>query len=244
MYMEVRRREGRILTDAVVSQLPSFHGDGLFSSEWNWRTKTLERFLKYLSSKHATSTSVQILDLGCGNGWMSNRMAEQANFEVWGLDLNLEELTQGARLFGRKNLHFIYADLLSQPEGTRMDDSETSFNSIRFDHIILAASIQYFPDFKVLIQKLQNLLNKKGEIHILDAPIYKNLEEKALAQERTLAYYTRLGLPRMAQYYHHHILPEARELGGKDLNDNLKIKVLQKMKWLAPFPWLRFKAPQ
>jgi len=244
LYLDVRRLEGRILTDITVSQLPSINADGLYSREWIWRAKTLERFLKYISVKFSNNSPLQILDLGCGNGWMSNRIAEKANFEVWGVDLNLEELTQGLRLFGRENLHFIYADLLSYPEEREMNDSGTSFNTIRFDLIVLAASIQYFPDIKVLILQLRNRLNKKGEIHILDAPFYENLEEKALAQQRTLAYYTSLGLPQMAQYYHHHILSEVRELGGENLNDNLKIKFLQKMRWLAPFPWLRFKTPK
>jgi len=203
----------------------------------------MDRFLKYLSENPVQSenTKLRILDLGCGNGWMANRIAEQSNFEVWGLDLNLEELTQGARLFGRENLHFVYVDLFSNPEQQEMDDNGISFNSIRFDYILLAASVQYFPALKTLIPNLRLRLSKHGEIHIIDAPIYKDAAEKALARHRTLDYYTRLGIPQMTQYYHHHIWSEAKELGAENLNDNLKIKALQKLKWLAPFPWLRFK---
>ena len=76
---------------------------------------------------------------------------------------------------------------------------------------------------------------------MLDAPFYKNEAAKSAAQYRTLAYYTKVGVPEMAEYYHHHLKAEAEMLGATDQNKSLKIKLLQKIKWLAPFPWLIFK---
>ena len=226
LYLEVRRREGRVHSDEIVKKLPEISADHPNAAEWKFRKRTLDRLKKH----PPTGTPLRILDLGCGNGWMANRLAENPLWEVWAVDLNREELEQGARLFGREQLKFIYADVLQDvlPEK-------------HFDVIVLAASIQYFPDLHELFEKLRKLLNSDGEIHIIDAPVYKNEVERTAAKQRTLHYYTKVGVPEMADYYHHHLLAEIKDLGAKNLNDNLIVRFLQQIKWLAPFPWLYFR---
>lgn len=172
----------------------------------------------------------KILDLGCGNGWLANRLAENPKWKVYAVDLNQEELEQGARLFGRENLEFAYADVLQ---------GELPEN--KFDVIVLAAAVQYFPDLDTLLTTLRKLLKANGEIHVFDSPFYKNEAEKTAARERTLAYYSDIGFPEMARFYHHHLWPEAQRLGAENLNDTWHVKLLQKTKQLAPFPWLRFQ---
>ncbi|MFN0176308.1 MAG: class I SAM-dependent methyltransferase [Saprospiraceae bacterium] len=231
LYLEVRRREGRVLPDDVVKNLPNISPSSPYAQEWKWRDRSLKRFVRQLpeSSKLSRSLKLKILDLGCGNGWMANRLAENANCDVWAVDLNKVELEQGARLFERENLKFAYADVL-----------KGDFPEKQFDVVVLAASAQYFPVLEELLIALRKLLNAKAEIHILDTPFYKNKAEQTAARQRTLGYYTKLGVPKMADFYHHHIWPVAEKLGAENLNDTVTIKVLQKIKWLAPFPWLRF----
>ncbi len=224
-YLEVRRREGRVLSDEVVKKLPGMLPSNPYTREWKFRARSLNRLKKHLLK----DTQLQILDLGCGNGWMANRLAENPHWKIWAVDLNQEELEQGARLFGRQNLKFVYADVL---QGVLPEN--------QFDVIVLAAAIQYFPDLEALLVVLRKLLTTKGEIHIIDAPFYKKKAEKAAAGQRSLAYYSKVGVPEMAQFYHHHLLAEAENLGAENLNGALKIKILQKLQWLAPFPWLCF----
>jgi 2-polyprenyl-3-methyl-5-hydroxy-6-metoxy-1,4-benzoquinol methylase len=186
---------------------------------------------------HSGKTKLRILDLGCGNGWMSNRIAEHPGFEVFAIDLNREELEQGARCFQRENLQFLYADILALE--TNPEKARDGLGN--FDFIVLAAAVQYFPDLATLIQCLRKRLNTHGEIHVLDAPFYPNAEAQKAAQQRSLDYYTGLGVPEMAQFYHHHLWPEAEALGAQNLNATLKTRLLQRLKWLPPFPWLRFR---
>lgn len=234
LYLEVRRLEGRILPDKWVKNLPNYPASSLFAQEWRWRKRSLNRLIKRLPKK----SGLKILDLGCGNAWMANRLAENPNNSVWAMDLNQEELAQGARLFGRENLLFVYADLLSNldifPESSGITIPE-------FDRIILAASVQYFPNLELLIQCLRKILSPTGEIHILDSMFYITAEAQSAAQQRSLAYYTQLGKPEMARHYHHHLWPEAQTLGAVNLNNTLNVRILQKIKWLPPFPWLRFQ---
>ncbi|MFN0034708.1 MAG: class I SAM-dependent methyltransferase [Saprospiraceae bacterium] len=235
-YLEVRRREGRVLPDEVVKNLPNLPASNPYAREWKWRERSLKRLQNQLpeslipKKSGSGSSALKVLDLGCGNGWMANRLAENPDWDVWAVDLNQEELEQGARLFGRENLQFAYADVL---QGVLPENY--------FDIIALAASVQYFPDLGELLAALRNLLNAKGEIHLLDSPFYKNEPERAAARRRTLEYYTKLGVPEMADFYHHHLWPEAENLGAENLNGGLKARFLQKAKWLAPFPWLRFR---
>ena len=226
LYLELRRQEGRIPPDEQVKILPKVSPSSPYVREWKWRERTLNRFL----NRFPKNTSLQILDLGCGNGWMANKLATNPNWTVWAVDLNQEELEQGARLFGKANLKFIYADVFQGVLPER-----------HFDVILLAASVQYFPNLTALLEVLRNLLNFTGEIHILDSNFYQNEDACIAARQRTLAYYTAKEMPEMARFYHHHLWPEAEKLGAENLNAALKIRFLQKTKYLAPFPWLWFK---
>lgn len=245
LYHKTRRLEGRILPDEEVKMLPKCAESSPYVQEWHWRKRTCQRFLDYVKGyfkrigpKPGTA-KFKILDLGCGNGWMSNHLAEQTEALVWAVDLNQEELEQAARLFARKNLHFAYADVDVLPQIPNLYP-ELSFPET-FDLIVLAASVQYFPDLSELLATLRKLLSPHGEIHFLDSHFYPGSAESIAAKHRTLAYYQQLGVPEMARYYHHHIWKELKELGAKNLHNTLKTKLLQGIKYLAPFPWVRLK---
>jgi SAM-dependent methyltransferase len=244
-YLEVRRREGRVFPDEVVRALPFVSKSNAYAKEWAWRRRSFHRFLsccKHLSAlrgenvEWTDSDRMTILDLGCGNGWLANRLAENPDWDVWAVDVNEEELAQGARLFGRENLRFAYADFVSRNAVPGGSLPGTAFRDT-FDLVVLAASVQYFPDLENLISSLKKCLKPGGEIHILDSPFYKNEEARKTAKWRTVEYYTQLGVPEMAAFYHHHLWADVEKLGGVDLNNRLEIKFLQKIKWLAPFPW-------
>jgi SAM-dependent methyltransferase len=234
LYLEVRRREGRVLSDEVAMALPSISADSPYVKEWRWRKRSFERLKKHLSAK--TSGSIRILDLGCGNGWMANRLAENPRWDVSAVDLNREELEQGARLFGRENLRFYYADILANSAAQTIPT--TAFQNT-FDVIILAASVQYFPDLETLFATLRSLLNASGEIHLIDSNFYKNETARDAARRRTLEYYAKIGVPEMAAHYHHHLWTDIQKAGGQNHNDSFWIRILQKFGQLAPFPWIR-----
>lgn len=185
-YIAVREREDRILTDNEVAQLPF-----LKTKEWPIRKKSCSRFISYLTTQ---KKHLNILDLGCGNGWFSNQIAALSpNYFILGLDVNCFELEQAARVFQKENLQFAYGDIFEiQP-----------FLLEKFDIIVLNGVIQYFPNFDIVITTLQSFLKPKGEIHIIDSPFYEK-EEIQEAKIRTQDYYTSLGFPEMSNNYFHH----------------------------------------
>ena len=189
-YITTRSLENRLYSDEEVLKLPDIALTHTHYKEWQCRKRSARRLVRYLAGKRRP---LEILDIGCGNGWLSHLVAEIPDSQVTGLDINFTELQQAARVFNDDpNLSFIHGDLRSMG----LDDQ-------RFDIILFAASLEYFPSFKKIIHKGLMYLKPGGEVHIMDTRLYRQAELRA-ARMRTLAYYTSLGYPEMADYYFHH----------------------------------------
>ena len=192
IYLRVREKEGRLYPDDVVRRLPFVPEDHPLRGEWQARAASCERLVRYLAR---APRHVNILELGCGNGWLANRIASQVEGRVIGLDGNRAELSQAHRVFAdQRDLSWIVTDIFCAPFSNRF-----------FDVIVIASAIQYFADLTCLLQTLIPLLTTEGEIHILDSPLY-SVEELPVARERSRRYYEELGYPEMTSYYHHHTL--------------------------------------
>jgi hypothetical protein len=64
------------------------------------------------------------------------------------------------------------------------------------------------------------LLKHGGEIHLYDSIFYP-ADKVANAKNRTIAYYTQLGSPAMAGYYHHHDVASLTAAGFKKMKRSL-----------------------
>jgi SAM-dependent methyltransferase len=230
-YLDVRKKESRLYTDDEVRSLPYLHQGHPHQKEWLLRADSINRFLKYLRKK---SPQGPILDLGCGNGWFANKMVIFSGQEVVGLDVNIPELEQAARVFQQQSLSFCFGDIF-----------EDIFHPGYYKMIVLNASAQYFPDIRRLIHRLVYLLEDEGEIHLLDTHFYPNEKSALKAAERTLEYYTHLGFPEMASHYYHHQIEKLKDIDNtryKILHHNSTLNI-QTSKLLrrssSPFPWIR-----
>ena len=225
LYIDVREKESRVLSDDEVRLLPKTNSGHKLHREWNLRKKTTNRFLAYLAGKDVNNG----LDIGCGNGWFTAEIAKmKPNSRVVGVDINVIELEQAARVFSSKNINFLYHDIFK--------DSFV-FNN-KFDLITLNASVQYFPDFEILIDKLKEFLIPNGEIHVLDSPFYAANKTKE-AKERTRLYYKSLGNEKLSNYYFHHCIKSAEYFevlySPKIRGKNPLFKAAS-----SPFLWLKY----
>lgn len=226
IYLKVREKEKRIYADEELLNLPFASNSNPHKEEWKLRAKSFKRFTKYLQTKN---NSLNILDLGCGNGWFSGQLSKSYNHYYYCVDLNLKELKQGRKNFKAEKLKFIYADIFS-----------TEFPDAFFDIIFVNAAVQYFPNFKQLINRLLLLLSENGEIHLIDSPIYSEDGAKK-AKQRTMDYYSSLGFPEMSGNYHHHSWNELKDFNYKILYNPSTIKNKLKKFFTddSPFPWIR-----
>lgn len=193
IYHRTRAKEGRLLPDGVVVDLPEHEG-GQHRSEWLARKADLRWLLAHMKNGPLT-----VLDIGCGNGWMSTRLA-RAGHHVVGVDPHAEELHQAARVFGAERQWWVRAELQRLRPIPKC-----------FDRIVFASSIQYFKDAPQLLAQWSFALKNDGAIVILGSPLYRNEEERAAAQARSLAHYAGIGAPDMIDRYHHHALAEVSD---------------------------------
>jgi len=223
IYIATREKEQRLYTDEQVASLPCIEPTHIHYKEWEIRKRSSTRLFNRLQQKKKPLT---ILEIGCGNGWLSAKLAGIKDAEVTGIDINKTELEQARRVFGNKwNIDFLLEDTWDM----NMDDAG-------FDVIVFAASIQYFQSFESIIQAAMLLLNKNGEIHILDSHFYRNSELDEAAN-RSLHYYTTLGFNEMANQYFHHPFSSLKKFNHKILFDpaSIKNKLFNKA---DPFPWI------
>jgi len=256
IYMKVRKAEGRIYNDDEVKHLPEIENSHRYFNEWRMRKKSMMMLLDYFEAKTKNKT---VLEPGCGNGWLSNKLAGLGFSEVISLDVNITELEQAARVFpGKDNLIFVYGDIFGLPpfppgsrqNGTRQDAVGGDTHARRshgaggeggykFDYIVLSSVIAYFKDLNTLIDSLLNKLNAGGEIHIIDSPFY---EDKVKARERLIEYYSELGFGEMTEYYHPHSFEDLKGFNYSTLHNphtvSNRIKRLLDSS-LPPFHWIK-----
>jgi SAM-dependent methyltransferase len=236
-YLQAREKEGRLYSDDLIAQLPSVPTSHPLYTEWRARTESAGRLRNYLQSMRKPRT---ILELGCGNGWLTNYLAQDPHTFVWGIDRNQVELVQAARVFGdNRQLGFAHADIFNPPF---INDRIVKG---QFDTVVLASVIQYFPDLPTLIFQLLTLLKPAGEIHVIDSPLYAHNEVEA-AKRRSQAYYEKLGVPEMAGFYYHHTWEELLTLFDSEIvyNPNAPLEWLMRKAGLrrSVFPWIRIRA--
>ena len=227
IYLKVREKENRIYSDSELRKLPFASDNNPHKKEWGLRAKSFLRLKIYLGKKKG---SLNILDLGCGNGWLSGQLSKIFNYKFYCLDVNYTELKQGNAAFNIEKIKFIYADIFNSdiPKNT-------------FDIIILNAAVQYFLNIKKLVSQLLTLLKETGEIHFIDPPFYSKSEVEN-ARERTVEYYRSLGFSEMANNYFHHTYYRLLNFNYRILYNpqSLKTKlfhlVLSKD---SPFPWIK-----
>jgi len=227
-YIKLRTLENRLLTDEQVKLLPYLQNHSK-SKEWEVRQQSTHKFLDFIHEK-AFNT---VLEIGCGNGWFSNLMAKQnPEFTVWGVDVNVKELDQAAKVFkNTKNLRFAHWDIFEEHESAPKPGL-----------IVLNASVQYFEDFNMLLKRLFKILKAYGEIHIIDSPFYSEAEAQK-AHQRTIEYYASKGAENLIPFYHHHILENIdrryyveKLYKPKAIGNRFKSLIGKKQN---PFPWLK-----
>ena len=226
-YIDIREKEGRVLTDEAVLNLPVSPLPA-YRQEWAYRRFASDIFLRYLKKQgHG-----KILDLGCGNGWFSKLLTLNNSNTVLGLDINKTELEQAVRLFGSNHCSFAYGDIF-----------KVNIPAATYQFIVINSAIQYFPDLPHLLHRLLFLLAPEGEIHILDSPFYDTSALSAAA-ERTISYYEKSGTPEMAAFYHHHTWENLKEFNWKIMYNPHDWWNRFKRKSGYPgaiFPWIRIK---
>jgi ubiquinone/menaquinone biosynthesis C-methylase UbiE len=222
-YILLRKKENRLYTDEQVKWLPEIERSHPHYKEWELRKNSRNKLIQHLSQKR---TQLNILEVGCGNGWLCHRLSKLPGSNIAGIDINRTELDQARRVFDPiENVEFFYGGIDNQ-----------KIRNEKFDAIIFAASIQYFRSLEDIIPPALQLLQPGGEIHILDSHFYKSSELDA-ARKRSFDYYHSLQFGEMTEFYFHHCLDELDSYNHKMLYhpDFFRNRFIKNKN---PFPWI------
>jgi len=188
-YLSLLKKEGKIYSDAQVKVLPRAFAFNPHRADWESRAKSTTDFIDYLKKQDDLK---KILQVGSGNGWLCHRISNTFQHQVTGIETVDVLLEQAQRVFKKPNLEFIKGDLF--------DDNLLTQN---YDLIVLSGYIQFFPDLRQLIERCHFFLRSKGELHLIESPIYK-WQDIEMAKEAMLNYYDSIQCNGMMAYHHFH----------------------------------------
>jgi len=163
-YETVRLAEGRASTEpAYYRSLPFVDLQGNFRKDWKIRARTYQALFEHVLKpvEQQCAHSVKILDLGAGNGWLSNRLAIRGH-QVAAVDLITNPYDGlGTRGFYRSGFLSVQADFNRLP-----------FLNEQADLAIFNASFHYASSYESILQETMRVLHPTGQVVILDTPIY------------------------------------------------------------------------
>lgn len=205
LYLRLRKTEGRIYSDKQAAALPRVPASHPYQKEWKKRRYSCEKLLRYIK-KHPHISD--ILEVGCGNGWLTANLSTVTKGSVTGIDINSAELQQARKIFGNiPQVSFVEGDIRYEILGDK-----------KFDLIVFAASIQYFRSVIEIINVALSHLTLQGEIHVIDSHFYR-ADQVIAAKERSRKYFIDLGFPEMINYYFHPRIDELTSFRYHFLNN-------------------------
>jgi ubiquinone/menaquinone biosynthesis C-methylase UbiE len=175
-YEAIRSSEGRGSTSAnYYRSLPFKDLSGHHSTDWAIRARSFNVLVKNVLTRlqDPLERSLKILDLGAGNGWLSNRLAAQGD-RVFAVDLLVNEQDGlGAWKYYEHSFTPIQAEFNHLPVMDRFADV-----------VIFNASFHYSENYSETLKEALRVTSLGGLVVIMDSPVYRRGDsgEKMVAE--------------------------------------------------------------
>jgi SAM-dependent methyltransferase len=160
-YRSIRERDGyRAASADYYRRLPEVAADDPHAAEWRVRRESYEHLLALV---RGARTPLRILDLGAGNGWLSNRLASQ------GHDLcAVDRIADEADGLGASR-HYV----------SRFTTVQASFDALpfapgQFDIVVFNGSLHYAADVAATLASARRLLADGGTLAVMDSPMFED----------------------------------------------------------------------
>ena len=183
-YAAHRRAEGRAYAGEALLALP-YVRTGPLARQWAVRSSSFKAFLRLVGP--ASGRSLDVLDLGAGNGWLSYRIA-QLGHRATALDIRDDDV-DGLGAAG---------PFIARAEG-RMRTLVAPFEAIpastsSFDLAVFNASLHYATDLAAVLAEAVRVVRPGGRLVILDSPFYRReADGLAMVAEKAAAAAERFG---------------------------------------------------
>ncbi len=187
-YETVRSAEGRGSSNsAYYRALPFKDLSGKMRFAWRIRAASFVAFLAQVLEplEKENRTPLKILDLGAGNGWLSNRLAARGH-QVAAVDLLVNPMDGlGAHIHYATTFESIQAEYDRLP----LEDSQC-------DLVVFNASFHYSENYEASLAEAKRVLRSDGQIVISDSPVYRHpASGRKMVQERESQFQAKYGFP-------------------------------------------------
>jgi HemK-related putative methylase len=187
-YETIRHHEGRNHRKSEYYEaLPFKDLSGRYTADWQIRAVSFKALISRIVTplEARLRRPLVILDLGAGNGWLSNRLAQRGH-HVAAIDL-LVNTADGLGACMHYRTHFM-------PIQAEFDHLPLA--SGQADLVIFNGSFHYSTKFEKTLAEGLRVLRPEGQIIILDSPLYHDAASgRAMVRERE-EYFTReVGYP-------------------------------------------------
>ena len=186
-YESIRKAEGRGSNSAsYYHALPFKDLNGQHSQDWAIRARSFNALVKNVLTRlqDPLERSLKILDLGAGNGWLSNRLAAQGD-RVFAVDLLVNEQDG---LGAWKYYEHTFTPLQAEFNHLPIMDGFA-------DAVIFNASFHYSENYVETLKEALRVLSMKGLVVIMDSPVYRQgASGEKMVEEREAQFQAKYGL--------------------------------------------------
>lgn len=186
-YETVRQAEGRGSTDPqYYRSLPFKDNSGKHKADWRIRSRSYQTLLsEVIHPLEQIFSNLVILDLGAGNCWLSNQLAQRGH-SLAAIDLLTNPADGlGAWKFYASTFTPIQAEFQCLP-----------LESGQADLVIYNASFHYSTSYEDTLAEGLRILKPSGRLVILDTPVYHAGESGVqMVKEREAEYLRKYGFP-------------------------------------------------
>ncbi len=162
-YEAVRRAEGRRGSPEYYRGLPERDLTGRMPGDWQIRRASFNALIEKVVSplESQAARPLRILDLGAGNGWLSNRLAQRGH--------TLAAVDLADNDFDGLGCYRYYASSFT-PVQAEFD--HLPFVAGTVDLVIFNASLHYSTDYTVTFGEACRVLAPHGMLVVMDSPVY------------------------------------------------------------------------
>ena len=206
-YEAIRQAEGRGGYDASYYQLLPYAVADRWSGDWAIRARSFETLVERVIAPPYQSTALSILDLGAGNGWLSNRLVERGH-RVAAVDLQTNTF-DGLGAF----IHYQHPFL---PVPAEFD--HVPFEASTVDFVIFNAWLHDSEDYAITLLEALRVMRTDGQIVILDTPVYRDaVSGQRMTAERQQHFRREYGFASDALASEHYLTHDRLKLLGDAL---------------------------
>jgi SAM-dependent methyltransferase len=231
-YTTVRHAEGWGSADrAYYEALPFADLTGRFPGVWRIRARSYATFIEHVlepleahcshhnslfptldkeprsGGRQEAAVRLRILDLGAGNGWLSNRLAQRGH-SVTAIDLSGDPLDG---LGAARHYDAAFGALRAEFDQLPLPDNLV-------DLAVFNASLHYSTNYTATLTETLRVLQPHGTLVILDSPMYTDPTSGArMVQERQSRFMATYGFASDALPSEHFLTPARLTELGHDL---------------------------